>query len=330
MGFTLDKGRRLVDLEQAHVRTAGDVDQHAAGAVDGNVLQERAGDGLLSRLQGPVVARGRGRAHERESHLLHDRTDVGEVEVDEPGRHDQVGDAPDRLRDHAVRHLEGLQQRRGLAGDAEKPLVRDDHEGIHLVLELPDALLGLLHAPLAFEDEGFGHHAHRERPDLARHAGDDRRAARAGAAAHAGGDEDHVGAREELAETLLVFHRGATAHFRIGAGPEPLGQGVADLDLDLGLAGVQRLAVRVGHDEVHALEAFLDHRIDRVAAAAADTDGLDPSSGIYRVHHFKHGTSSFYQLHYSVRSVGNERRHARRPAVPAFFDQELSTSVLSS
>ena len=226
-GLSLNQGRRLVDLEQAHIRPAGDVDQHAAGAVDGDVLQQRAGNGLLRRLHRPVLTRCGGRAHEREAHLLHDRADVGEVEVDEPGRHDQVRDAPDGLCHHAVRNLEGLQQRRGLARDAEKPLVRDDDEGIDLVLELPNPFLRLLHAPLPLEDEGLGDHTHRQRPELLRHAGDDRRASRARAAAHARGDEDHVRAREILADALLVFHRRAPAHFRIGPGTESLGQGIS-------------------------------------------------------------------------------------------------------
>ena len=41
------------------------------------------------------------------------------------------------------------------------------------------------------------------------------------------------------------------------------------------MAGLQHLAVGVGDDEVDALDAGLDHRVDRVAAAAADADHLD-------------------------------------------------------
>src|SRR6266545_3035866 len=43
-----DHLRRLVDLEQAQVGATGDVEQHAAGAVDRG-LQQRRGDGLLGR-----------------------------------------------------------------------------------------------------------------------------------------------------------------------------------------------------------------------------------------------------------------------------------------
>ena len=54
--------------------------------------------------------------------------------------------------------------------------------------------LGAARALLALEDEGLGHDADRERAVFARELRDDRRRAGAGAAAHAGGDEHHVGA----------------------------------------------------------------------------------------------------------------------------------------
>jgi hypothetical protein len=52
---------------------------------------------------------------------------------------------------------------------------------------------------LALEGEGLGHHADRERPQVARDLRDDRGRAGARAAAHAGGHEDHVGAAERSA-----------------------------------------------------------------------------------------------------------------------------------
>src|SRR3712207_8070080 len=47
----------LVDLEQAEVGAAGDVEQHAPGPVDRG-LQQRRGDGLLGRGHRPVLAAG--------------------------------------------------------------------------------------------------------------------------------------------------------------------------------------------------------------------------------------------------------------------------------
>ncbi len=55
MGDLVDDVGRFVDLEQPQVRAAGDVEQDAAGAVDGG-LEQRRGDGLARRLDGPAVA----------------------------------------------------------------------------------------------------------------------------------------------------------------------------------------------------------------------------------------------------------------------------------
>ncbi len=91
----------LVDLEQAEVRAAGDRKQHAVRAVDGR-LEQRAGDGHLGGRDRAVVAAGRADAHERRAGVLHDRLDVGEVEVDQARRGDEVGDALDAGEQHLV------------------------------------------------------------------------------------------------------------------------------------------------------------------------------------------------------------------------------------
>ena len=61
-------------------------------------------------------------------------------------------------------------------------------------LQARDALVGLPAALLALEAERLGDDADGERAAVARDLRDDRRRAGAGAAAHAGGDEHHVGA----------------------------------------------------------------------------------------------------------------------------------------
>ena len=105
--------------------------------------------------------------------------------------------------------------------------------------------------------------------------GDHRRGAGAGAAALAGGDEDHVGALERLLDVVARLLRGALADLRVGAGAEALGQVVADVELDVGVRHLERLGVRVGGDELDAGEAGVDHAVDGVGAAAADADDLD-------------------------------------------------------
>ena len=46
----------LVDLEQGHVEPAGDIDQHGARALHGDVIQQRVVDCGLGGLGGPAFA----------------------------------------------------------------------------------------------------------------------------------------------------------------------------------------------------------------------------------------------------------------------------------
>src|SRR5699024_7898786 len=96
-----------------------------------------------------------------------------------------------------------------------------------------------------------------------------------GAATLAGGDEHHVGAGDRLFDLLGVVLRRTASDLGVGTGAEATGDLAADVELDVGIAHQQRLRVRVDGDEFHASEAELDHAVDRVHAAAADTDDLD-------------------------------------------------------
>jgi hypothetical protein len=116
-------------------------------------------------------------------------------------------------------------------------------------------------------------------------AGDHRGATGAGAPALAGGDEHHVGALEDLFQLLGVVLGRLAADLGVGAGAEPAGQLAADVQLDVGVGGQQRLGVGVDGDELHALEARLDHAVDGVDTTAADPDHLDHGQVVLRRRH---------------------------------------------
>ena len=97
----------------------------------------------------------------------------------------------------------------------------------------------------------------------------------AGAAALAGGDEDHVGALQGLLDLRAVLLGGQPADLGIAAGAQTPGQLAADVELEIGIAHEQRLGVGVGGDELDAPQPGLDHAVDGVDAAAADADHLD-------------------------------------------------------
>ena len=116
-----------------------------------------------------------------------------------------------------------------------------------------------------FEAERLGDHGDGERADLGGQRGDDGRRAGAGAAAHAGGEEDHVGAFERLEDLLGVLQGGLAADVGVGAGAEAVGEHAADLQLDRRAALGERLRVGVGGDELDAAELSVDHAVHRVA-----------------------------------------------------------------
>ena len=139
---------------------------------------------------------------------------------------------------------------------------------------MPD--FGGAHAARAFEVERLGHHADGEDAHVARDLGDDGGSTGAGAAAHAGGDEHHVGAGEMIAQFVEHFLGGGCADVRLRAGAEALRDLGAHLHDALRLRHRQRLRVGVGDDEVDALQPGSDHVVDGIAARATDAEDGDP------------------------------------------------------
>ena len=75
---------------------------------------------------------------------------------------------------------------------------------------------------------------------------------------------------------MLRFSSAAPrADLGVGAGAEPAGQLLADVELELGVAHQQRLGVGVDGDELDALQPGVDHAVDGVDATPADADHLD-------------------------------------------------------
>ena len=199
----------------------------------------------------------------------HDRLDVREVEVDESVFGDEARDAFDAVLQHVVRHLEGVEHAGVDFGDLQQSVVRNDDQGIDVVLQELDAELGVFFSLASFEGERLGDHAYGKRAHGLRSLRDDRRSAGTGAAAHAGGDEHHVAACDDLLERFQALFRGLLTHFGIAARAQALRQFFADLDLRLGSVIVESLAIRVDRDERDALQVGLDHSVYGVAACAA-------------------------------------------------------------
>ena len=266
----------LGGLAQGEIVAADDVDQDAGGAGDRNVVEQRARDGLLGGFERAVVAPADAGAHERRAAVLHDGAHVGEVHVDDAGAGDQAGDALRGVEEDFVGLLERLLERDPLADDREQPLVGDHDHRVHVLPQLGDPLLRLLHPTASLEQERLGHDADGEGAGLAGHLRHDRRGSGAGAAAHAAGHEDHVGALDRLRHLVAVLLDGLAPDLGPGPGAEAAGQLPADLDLDVRFRDREGLRVGVDRDELDPAELVLDHPVDGVPAAPTDTHDLHP------------------------------------------------------
>src|SRR5829696_134903 len=275
VGGLLDDLGGLVDLEEAEVPAAGDVEQDARGPLH-RLLEQGAGDGVLGRFGRAVLAAGLADAHQRGAGLVHDRPNVGEVQVDDPGDGDQVSDPLHALAQNVVGLAEGLEDAGATLDDGQQLLVGDDDERVDLLAQALHALLGLAAALGALEGEGTRDDAHGEGADLLLgDLGDHRGGAGARSAALAGGHEHHVRALERLLDLVAALVGRAVADLGVRAGAQAARELVADLQLVVGVAHLQRLRVGVDRDELDALQAGVDHAVDRVDPAAAYADDLD-------------------------------------------------------
>ena len=95
------------DILQVDIGRHQEVDDDAAGAVDGG-FQQRRGDGHPGGLLGLIGAAGLSQAHMGVAGILHDGGDVGKVQIDDAGDIDEVGDALHRLQQHLIRLGKGV------------------------------------------------------------------------------------------------------------------------------------------------------------------------------------------------------------------------------
>ena len=216
--------------------------------------------------------------------VFEDGAHVCKVEVDERGVDDEVGDAADALFEHLVRHAQRFHHRGVFGNDAGDLVVGDDDERIDEFFQVFKPFRRIVHALFALERERFGDDGDGEDLQIARDLGDDGGCARAGTAAHAGGDEEEVCIFDSLGEHFFALFGGCPAHFGVGARAEAFGQDGADLDLVLRLRQEQDLLIGIDRDVARALDARFDHAVDGVVARAADADDFDPRNSGHAVH----------------------------------------------
>ena len=153
----LDDRRRLADFDQRQVRAAGDVDDHAARAVDRRAFEQRARDRAPRRFDRAVLAFGDAGAHHRQPHAGHDRLHVGEVEVDRaraPGSDPRCPESPAAARRRPWRTRRSAASSRSMIVSSRSFGNRDDR--VDAVAQRLEAALGLQLPLPALELERLG------------------------------------------------------------------------------------------------------------------------------------------------------------------------------
>ena len=179
-----------------------------------------------------------------------------------------------------------------------------------------------LHRPAtALEAEGPGHYAYGQRAQGAGDVGHHRSAAGARAAALTGGDEHHVGALDDLFDLLTVVLGRLAPDFGIGSRAEAAGEFASDVEFDVGVTHQQRLGVGIDGDELDALESLLDHPVDGVDSASADSYNLDDREVVLRC---CHDEGPFRSL------TCNFMRHGARAVVSKTLTLKLRFSFMST
>ncbi len=138
-----------------------------------------------------------------------------------------------------------------------------------MLLQLLDARFGRPRPLRPFEGERAGDDADGQCPGLACGAGDGGRRARARAAAHARGHEDHIGAGQRVAQLLQRLFGRPRARLWVAAGAEAARRPLADGDAHRGHAAQQRLLVGVDGHKLDPDDVLIDHAVHGIAATAA-------------------------------------------------------------
>ena len=186
---------------------------------------------------------------------------------------------------HIVGHAKCFERWRFLVNDFKKFVVGNDEQRIDIRTKLFNAGGGLVGTNEPFKLKRPRDDRDHEWSGVQRFrdARDDRRAAGSGSAAHAGGDEQHVGALNHFAQPVFRFLRRLATDRRISPHAQTFGELLADLNADGSEAPSQRLRVGVGRDEFDVGHFGFDHPVDRVDARAAKSDHADDRGLLFKV-----------------------------------------------
>ena len=202
---------------------------------------------------------------------FHDGTDIGEVQVDHCRNRNQIRNGLNRLTQNVVCLLEGI-LKRNMTDDFKDLIVGDDDQRIAVLLEILKTLLRLNHTLAALKGERLRNDSDCKSTKLLGNLCKQRRSTGTSTAAKTRCQEDHVRAFHCLADIRFTFNGSFAPVVRIAAGTQT---GLAELNLVLHRRHIKRLYICIRNVELYALNAILNHPVNRISACAADTEHLD-------------------------------------------------------
>ena len=211
--------------------------------------------------------------------VRHDSLDIRKVKVDECRLIDQVRNTLNCLLKDFIRLLQSFRHRCSSVNDLKQLVIGDDDQRIHVLLKLLNTVQRILHALLCLKTERLCDDADRKASELFRHAGNDRRPAGTGTAAHAACYKDHVGTVQHLLDFLSALCRGLFTNFRLCSCAQPLCHLLADLNYSRSLAKVKGLFIRVYSHELDTADRLINHAVNGIIATSANAYNYNTRCG---------------------------------------------------
>ena len=237
-------------------------------------------DRVLDSLFDLVVSLACTDTHVSHTAALHDCSDICKVYVYETVLGDEVGDSLNTLSENVICHCKCLEHRCVLFARVDQLVIRDDDQRVNKVAEILDALCSAVPALLALECERLCDYSYCKSSAVHRCLCDDRSCSCTCAAAHSGSNEYHVGILDVSDHFVDRFLGSLLTYLRVSSCSAASRDLFAELDLYLSLTSRKSLPVCIDANECHALQSGINHAVDGIASAAADSDYFNDSCAI--------------------------------------------------
>ena len=264
--------RSFVNFHQAHVFAARNRDDNALCALHRHSVEQRVGNRPLRSFKRTAIAFGFASAHHRLAHFVHDRTDIGKIEVDEARHNHQVSDTANALLQHFVGQQKCLFERRVRVGDQKQVLVRNNDQSVNMLLQFGNARVRRAHAARSFKKERLCNNANGQYVHFARSLRNDGSSTRSGSTAHASRDEAHVATSQSGLHLLNCFFCSRATNLWARTSTKTLRNLGSKLNTIVRRRGVQCLRIGIGDKEIDAFNLRLYHIGNRISASTANAN----------------------------------------------------------